>query len=542
MSDRSAFANAYQTLNELRISASEQDTDGFDPTGTSARHETRPGQDLSEHDQSYPTSQRLSSDESNVPSLETEFESVDIDHRETSTFGRDGSTTALEYPGMEALDEPAKLALLKEIFPETKEFTVVHTLRKCNGRIDRAMDELLNHAFFADGEEVNGEGRILSKGVDAFSGGKVKRRGRKKPSNDRSPYREIEADRRTASLPASTQRIENSWQVGRRDVEIISSRTGLPVSTVSSYFHQNSGSIQGTILSLLQAKAPSREVDGSGSLVETKAIDLASDFPSIPHTQRVALVKLTQPSTAAAHELAKLLAARPRTMFGPSHGRAGIEIIPQYSPSAVDSTSSTPSKGLDVDASMASWTQVNGNGTKASSNMPHDHFSTIDPVTRAQTFSMAQNQAFSQASAAARRGRSDRLMMSAAGYYSQVGRDYGMKREEATAEAADALVESQSTYDAVDLHGVGVKDAVRIARWKANGWWRGKGRRAMGVDGRMRLEDGDAGSSSLQIVTGMGKHSRGGRSMIGPAVGRMLASEGWNARLNDGVWTVTGRR
>ena len=526
----------------MKTSASEQDTDAFDPSGTSARDEVRPDRDLSEHGESYPTSQRLSSDGTNVESLETGFDSLEIDHDDSGSSGPDRSTTSFQYPGMGALDESTKLALLKEIFPETKEFTITHTLRKCNGKIDRTMDELLNHAFFADHEEVNGEERIVAKGVDAFSEGNLKRRGRKKPRKDKSLSRKIEAERRTASLPASTQRSDNSWQLGRKDIEFISDRTNVPVSTVSSYFHQNSGSIQGTLLSILEAKIPPQDLDEVDSLTEANAMELADEFPSILRAQRVALVKLTQPSTAAAHELAKLLTARPRSMFGFNHGRAGIEIIPRYDPPVDNCTSPKSSESSERGASRSSWTQVNGNGTSASSNMPQGSFSTIDPATRAQTFSMAQNQAFSQASAAARRGRSDRLMMSAAGYYSQVGRDYGMKREEATAEAADALVESQSTSNTVDLHGVSVKDAVRIARSRADAWWRGKGRRAMGMDGRMRLEDGDAGPGSLQLVTGIGRHSRGGRSMIGPAVGRMLASEGWTARLNDGVWTVTGRR
>lgn len=133
-------------------------------------------------------------------------------------------------------------------------------------------------------------------------------------------------------------------------------------------------------------------------------------------------------------------------------------------------------------------------------------------------------------------------MGQAAGYYSQVGRDHALASAQATAAAADAFVAAQSTSTSIDLHGVTVKDAVRIARQKTESWSSSRGRRVMGMDGRMRNEGGSgADGAPLRIITGIGRHSDRGIAKIGPAVGRMLMQEGWKFEVGQGSFVVTGR-
>jgi len=45
----------------------------------------------------------------------------------------------------------------------------------------------------------------------------------------------------------------------------------------------------------------------------------------------------------------------------------------------------------------------------------------------------------------------------------------------------------------------------------------------------------------LRIVTGVGRHSEGGRGKLGPAVARMLVSEGWRVEVGEGIVEVLGR-
>ena len=461
----------------------------------------------------------------------------------SETDSSDQGNSNLQYLNeIEKKDEATKIASLKGMFPSTKDFAVVYTLRKCGGRFDRALDELLNQAFFTESELADGNDTVRAKGIDAFTESNVaRRRGRKKAGKNRSKPTVEEDERRTSSLPASPTTFENPWIAGRRSIEFISSRANTPYDKVSSLFHQHGASVPETILSLLdpqpRQKDQNHEADELDPTVVVSATELGNDFPSIPPSLCIALIKLSHPSTSSAHELAKALTAKSQ----PQISRGGLNPWPIRPQCILPSNSRIPSQGGTRPTNhpaVPSTAQVIRNSTSQSSC---DDPTANDPAALASNFSIAQSRAYEQASAAARRGRSDRLMISVAGYYSQLGRDYVAKRVMATAEAADALVESQSTPEIVDLHGVNVKDGTRIARAKVQHWWKTKERRAMGYDGRVRIENGGV-AGGLQIVTGVGKHSKDRRAMLGPAVGRLLASEGWDARVDSGVWTVTDKR
>jgi hypothetical protein len=136
--------------------------------------------------------------------------------------------------------------------------------------------------------------------------------------------------------------------------------------------------------------------------------------------------------------------------------------------------------------------------------------------------------AFNQAAAAYKKGKSDPLMGGAAAYYSSVGRDLDARLRAAAAAEADALVAAQSSDEILDLHGVNVREAVRISRDKVLLWWAKKGMSGGAVGG-------------YRIVIGKGTHSVGGKSKLGPAVGGMLIREGWMVEVGSGVLVVTGQ-
>lgn len=102
------------------------------------------------------------------------------------------------------------------------------------------------------------------------------------------------------------------------------------------------------------------------------------------------------------------------------------------------------------------------------------------------------------------------------------------------AAAADALAARQSSESGVDLHGLGVRDAVRIARERVQGWWERSGRGEW-------VGTRKGGGGEFRVVTGVGRHSEGGRGRLGPAVGGMLVREGWKVEVGTGVLVVSGR-
>lgn len=154
----------------------------------------------------------------------------------------------------------------------------------------------------------------------------------------------------------------------------------------------------------------------------------------------------------------------------------------------------------------------------------------------ADTHSTAYQAALEQARAAYRRSRSSRLMGGAAAYYSQLGRDHAQNSRAYSSAAADALVSANSTAGSIDLHGVNVQDAVRISLARVRQWWGGLGEDK--VNGRI-----GAGSRAqgFTIITGVGRHSEGGRGKLGPAVKQALTSDGWRIEMNTGSITVKGK-
>jgi hypothetical protein len=95
------------------------------------------------------------------------------------------------------------------------------------------------------------------------------------------------------------------------------------------------------------------------------------------------------------------------------------------------------------------------------------------------------------------------------------------------------VARQSSPYD-LDLHGVTVANAVRIARERVQAWWDGLG------DQKYVRGGGRNSHGGFNIVCGVGHHSLDRKSHIGPAVWNMLLKEGWRVELNRGSMLVTG--
>ena len=409
-----------------------------------------------------------------------------------------------------------KIVYLAEMFPSVDRFTIEHTLRKCDQDIERSMDILLNLAFLhqLQPEEDDDEAVdvTIRKGIDGFERGSEdevpRKQGRKKKKKGRGEKRGSSAARSEDESPHNF----NRWDVGKRDVDFISARTipRLKRETVASVYHANGASLAATVRSLAEANAPLDEhrwIDDEPVLA-AHVVELTKEFSSIPPTTLAGLMRITSNSLSAAEELAMVLV---------SH-----DLPARPSLSDVVKIVAPPITALDDDDD-----EDDGNGTRGSGTLK-DY-----AQARAELNSHAVSSAseFSKASAAYRRGRSDRLMSGAAAYYSAVGRDHLEKAKREASVAADVLVDAQSNPDMLDLHGVGTQDAVRIARSKVAEWWEAQGD-AKHIPGGTH--------HGYQIVTGAGRHSRDGASRLGPAVAKMLEREKWKFEVQEGVLTVVG--
>ncbi|KAL8766432.1 MAG: hypothetical protein Q9209_006808 [Squamulea sp. 1 TL-2023] len=493
--DDTSIEEARRTLDILRDGVATEDDGSFDPSGSS-----RP-LDVGESSSSHDSAARAQSwhgdtlsENTDSTSISHGLQSLSINTNTGKALGSGtGEEDATTIERTKTLSVEEKTAILHEMFPTTKIFDVSYHLKKHGFDFGRAVEELLNQAFM-ESENGEGEEKILKKGVDAFT--EPATRGRKEKGKRKRQ------GRRTSSTPApsDTQWPQSSatssrWDRAKEDVDFLAQRTYINTSSIRSIYHASGASLPSSIAALCSAPTldtnPHLESLDSDTLAAHVA-ELAFDFPALPYGTVKALIQLTHPSTASAYELARAALISPTSQPG--------YLMPQYAPRP-------PSPPAE--------------SAQCSRSKPRPLAMAMDTATRhAQASAAARSSAFTQASAAYRKSKSKPLMGGAASYYSSVGRDASESLRRYEAAAADARVDSRSTAGEIDLHGVTVKDAVRISQERVESWWE--------AEGQEWARSGKAmGGRSLRIVTGVGRHSEGGKGKLGPAVGAMLVKEGW---------------
>ncbi|KAI4664209.1 uncharacterized protein J4E79_003711 [Alternaria viburni] len=490
-----------QLLEPLKLTADAEALD-FDPSGSSGgafqgspdKHST----DVDSNADSW-TTQTVATDHS---TLSNEFSTLSVNGR---SGGSEGSLEDGYYKDIEQSDVSTKELLLAETFPGLRLAQVTYTLKKCGYDYDKATDELLNQVFFDDSRKSPTEEGPVAKGIDAFSEDHLVPQKGKKAKSKKKQRLSLEAG---TSYLVESDAPTNRWQNTSRDVDFITLRTGLPAKTVSSLYHANGTSVSATVLAIVKKDIAAHKKEGEpdAALVQD-AITLNEGFPSMDLEHALAIVRLTAPSTIKAQELAKSLTQQPASETG---GKGGIKLDLRYAP--VDL--SDPSEATRLP-------------TLTPSVRPRDAMSTA----------AARNDAFGKASGAYRKGKSTPLMRQAAAYYAQEGRDLNANLKAMNAAEADAFVSTQSGPTYLDLHGVTVADATRIAKQRTQAWWNGLGeRRIPEWSGAGRRGGGEA----YRIITGLGRHSEGGRGKLGPAVLKTLVNEGWKVEAEPGELYVTG--
>ncbi len=484
----------------LHQTAIEQENLDFDPSGTGGASSTH--NDGSPESNSSPEE---SSTSQGITSITTGLSELKWDDK--TDVGTD----------LEDMTMEGKQMFLNDMFTTMKPttitpYTVSFVLKKCNGVLCRAIDELLNLQSLEQEKHESGNGQaLIPKGVDGFMGEENGSRGRKGKS--RKPQRTNESSRAssvTSALTDVSNGRKNVWASSEDEVDFVCSRTNLPPKLVKSTYHANGASLSATIRSLSSKDAATfKDLNDVDALLHISVVELKNDFDSVPESQLYGLLSIARNHPSAARELAEAMTALPEP---PQVGK--VNGFAQYAPLTVgDEIESSTSR------SPSPWT-----------NVDHSYARSV-----AASHGAAAGLAYKQAAAAYRRGKSDRLMGGAAAYYADVGRERAKAAKLSYATAADALVASQSSSRAVDLHGVGVADAVRIVSERVTIWWDSLG------DAKYAPGGGGPARGGFRIVTGVGRHSKDGAPRIGPAVNRMLVREGWKVEIGQGESIVYGK-
>jgi hypothetical protein len=540
--DLSVLENVQQfrdTLETLKAVAEEQASLPFDPSGTGCF--AIPGipsveQSGSEHSASR--AETIRSQETDVTSLQSDFSSLTLEPKHGSNQGDSNpqnsqqDTTGQYFNSNKTsrlgggLDSSSKTAILSEMFPSIDLYTITHTLKKCNEDMEPSMDLLLNLSFFEKQETSdNDEKVVIPRGIDGFADGSlspsIKRKGKRKEKRPTSLRTASNSDNSFLISPPEASTI-NKWSVGREDIQFIHARTSpvLNKKQISSAYHSNGASLPATINYLGDLHSPKNETLANENLATASQLaELLQEFPTLPPSTLVGLLAITKNSISAARELTVAMVSQP--VYSPISSRIEIKV---RSPTVEEDTQEPVEKYPISPRSPLSPL------CPQSTRILSDY---VQVESASSAHFSAGAEAFSKATAAYRRGKSDHLMGGAAAYYSAVGRDHLEKAKKEASMAAHALVASQSTPYVLDLHGVGVHDAVRIAEEGVNHWWESLG-------DLKYTSGGGARRHPYRIITGLGRHSRDGTSRLGPAVGKMLAKEGWKFEVVEGYLLVTG--
>ena len=488
------------TLEALKEAAVSEETANFDPSGTNSVQEEACSQDSSEKARSW------HGDVLSISAMTDETDFTVISQQLNDVHFQDNGCNGIEQgdSGKDWEDIPMdrKEEILQDMFPNAKAVDVAYVLKKAGDNYGRAVEELLNQAFLE--AEVDERGMpIIRRGVEGFSEPTTSRKGRKRKGKKSQLHRRTSStpgplmDRTTNGSPSPSSR----WDCAKEDIDFIATRTHISPPIIASLYHKNGASLPATVSSICR----SNDFDNpylsnvEPSVLEVQAAELGDDFPDLQPPQTNALVQLAYPSTASAHELARSLMCSP-------HPLAHEKIIPVYSPRP-------PSPDSQSKLSPPSALRF--------------------PSQTAATLATTRSTAYSQASSAYRLSKSRPLMGGAAAYYSSVARDASMALRERESTEADLLVTARSRPGEVDFHGVNVRDAVTIAKQRAETWWE--------HEGREWAREGKVQNGGLRMITGKGQHSEGGKGKLGPAIGASLVKSGWKVEVGHGFIDVVGR-
>lgn len=482
--------SARELLDQISATAFAEEATGFDPSGSTAHEANGAVNHADESDSRSTSSVRTHSLLTDTTSVSQGIASLTFEDSEN------GDSPVDEIKGhydaqFEALDEAGKTSLLMETFPQLKSLDIASALRKTRGNAGAAFEHLMTLAFLEDTGD-------RQKGVDGLYVDEVQHKPRK--HKKKTVKRESSAE--SSDSAATDIAPGNKWETSKADIKFLTARISMDTSKITNTYNQQGRSLQNTIKTIVADKEKDISTTGLGNALILHAEQLCARFPDNSYTQVMALLRLTGGNESHVRDLINAMTFVPSRATHNSPIHLEFRLAP---PDLGESTSTTKSKP----ASSAST-----RSTSPSYRTDVDHWARRDGL-------------FAQAAGARRQAKSDNLMAAAAAVYSERAHDENMRAKAARLANADAIVSQQSTSTSIDLHGVTVKDGVRITRERVEAWW---------------VNHGSKGGShgGFKIITGKGTHSEGGRSRLGPEISRMLIVEGWRVEILNGALRVTG--
>jgi hypothetical protein len=427
------------------------------------------------------------------------------------TYGSETPTTSIsgeeENIKVDTLSEAEAYQFLRVTFPRPTDELLRSTIKSSGGDIRKAVDIILNTEYLSSTEKEDPLNRERSsddsdEGDSIWAqrgpGDFVRPKAPKAATGPAFPSLITRSPQKSPIALHSQSSAISKWDVLDSQIAFLSQSLSLAPSRVRSAFHTNGSSLPRTLRNLLN-DIPDERVD--------KDI-IANLRAAFKHVDEASLRKIllgTKHNLDCAMELARIL----------DHDKCFTTTV-RYS-----SVLSKPQ--LHAAPAKASAPQIidDGEGSYDDMNYLKSHYLT------------KRNEAFAAASQSFRRSKSDALRSGVAAYYSALGREYDSKYRHYSQLAVNRLVAANSSPNSLDLHRVGVKDAIRLVEERVTAWWSRVG--VMRDRGEIRAVE------NFVIIVGKGDRSKGG-SKLGPPVVGWLNRNGWGFYEGTGKIEVWGLR
>jgi Smr domain len=434
------------------------------------------------------------------------------------TYG-DKSVSSLseesEYVKVADLSEDEVFQFLRITFPKPADQELRAVIEASGGDMRKAMDVLLNHEYLRGIEEKLSYAVPAKKDIEEEDEESIW--AQKRPGDISRP--KTTSTLRTPVFPAlgtpspqqsplnsrSQSPFRSRWDALDSQILFLAQSLSLPTSRVRSAFHANASSLPKALRELL------RDIP-EGRTDEDIVANLRSTFKNVDISLLRKVVYGTKHDLDTAMELARIL----------DHDKTYHSIR----------TISAPSSSTKFTLNLAA--PPTANGLHAPPRMVDDGEGTYDQIMELRKWYLEKrNEAFTASQQAYRTSKSDNLMSGAAAYYATLGRDYDIKYRHYAQISANRLVAQNSSKNSLDLHGVGVRDAVRIVEEGVTNWW---------TRVEVQRDRGEIrGVESFVIITGRGERYLGG-GKLGPAVTGWLRRNGWGFEEEHGKIVVWGTR
>ncbi|KAL5601023.1 uncharacterized protein BROUX77_005272 [Berkeleyomyces rouxiae] len=421
-----------------------------------------------------------------------------------------GEATQSSYPSSSTDSELDDVQALAAVFPTIDPRAISHMLKKCGGNVDKAIEELISC-------QERGEEYALPRTIDSFF----------RPEDEDDRPRHKKGKKKKNKAGPSQEKLENE----RLDeIMHLSSLLDCHFEEVEETYNRNQHSQALALLDILEtSKELGIEAKDPARVKTAKALE--QEYKRIPPEYFTVLLQVCSPHIS--DSVKQLLSILNKHYQKPKKQKLSISynLAPVEDPDIIDQATNSaisPKRGAPSARFTAAWDE---------SAVSHGNLPKTTTYQQARQLSQElhekRGQALRDAFKLARRSKGDPLLRAGVVVYLERAKGFERPASAAFSRAADLLVAETRTPYQIDLHGVTVNNAVRIAVEETRKWWQRELAR-----GRLTCDP----RKGFTIITGKGIHSTGGQSKIRAPVISALQEDGWTVAAEAGMCTVIGRK